>query len=80
MTRKFRRMKALQTIRDLAAGIAERFRDPGFSCGDCERNARCGRPPTADCPIKLARLERDPTGYELRMRARAEILRSGFWA
>ena len=51
-----------------------------FTCGDCERSDRCGRPPTADCAIKLAQIERDPTGYELRMKARAAFLKSGYWA
>jgi hypothetical protein len=51
-----------------------------FTCGDCERSDRCGRPPTAECAVKLAQIERDPTGYERRMKARAAILKSGYWA
>ncbi len=73
-------MEMLKTIRTIAGDIAQRFRDPGFSCGDCERNARCGQLPTANCPVKLAQLERDPTGYERRMKAKAQILRSTHWA
>jgi hypothetical protein len=50
-----------------------------FTCGDCERVERCGLPPTDDCPIKLAQLQRDPTGHERRMARRAAILQSGYW-
>ena len=51
-----------------------------FTCGDCERRLRCGLPPTEDCLMKLMEHERDPTGYERRMKARAKILNSGFRA
>lgn len=29
-----------------------------FSCGHCERNARCGREPSADCVEKLEQVSR----------------------
>lgn len=29
-----------------------------FSCGHCERNAQCGREPSADCVEKLAQVSR----------------------
>ena len=73
-------MGALRKTRTTLQAIAERWRRPAFSCADCERNAQCGRPPTADCTVKLAHLERDPTGYEQRIKARSAILKSGFWA
>jgi hypothetical protein len=71
-------MDILKTISRIA-GAPERFRDTGFSCGDCERNARCGQPPTAHCPTKLEAFERDPTGYERRMKARLEAMRRALW-
>jgi len=73
-------MSVFQKARMILETIAKRWQSPAFSCGDCERNAQCGRPPTADCAIKLAHLQRDPTGYEQRMKSRYAVLRSGSWA
>ena len=63
----------------LGSAIAERLAGSAFTCGDCERSDRCGRPPTAECAVKLAQIERDPTGYERRMKARLAFLKSGLW-
>jgi len=64
----------------LGSALAKRLSGPEFTCGDCERSDRCGRPPSAECAVKMAQLERDPTGYERRMKARAAFLKSGYWA
>jgi hypothetical protein len=68
-------MHALDILRGSANTIAEAIgqvlRRSEFSCGDCERVNRCGRPPTDDCIVRAAQIERDPTGYQRRMKARA---------
>jgi hypothetical protein len=30
-----------------------------FTCGDCERNARCGPPPHDDCVFRIMQIARD---------------------
>jgi hypothetical protein len=75
-------MTLAHTIQTMAAALwraAQRREEDAFTCGDCERTDRCGLPPTADCPIKLAQIERDPTGHTRRMKARAEMLKAGYW-
>jgi len=68
--------KAVDAVKHAAA---RRAASAEFTCGDCEHSERCGMPPSDDCPIKLAQLERDPTGYERRMARRAAMLKSGYW-
>ena len=72
-------MSVFHKTSTILKAIAECWHSPAFSCAACERNAQCGRPPTADCSIKLSHLERDPAGYEQRMKARYAILKSGYW-
>jgi len=54
---------ALEGIRTIFAKIADRIatsrRVSRFTCGDCERNERCGLPPHDDCPVKAAQIARD---------------------
>jgi hypothetical protein len=77
-------MRGFHTVRQfftaLGSAIVKRLSGPEFTCGDCERWERCGRPPTAECAVKLAQIERDPTGYQRRMKARSAFLKSGYWA
>ena len=42
----------------LASMSATLWRPPEFTCGDCERVDRCGRPPSDDCIEKAAQIER----------------------
>jgi hypothetical protein len=43
----------------IAGFIVASMREPEFTCGDCERNARCGLPPTPDCVVRAAQIERN---------------------
>ena len=63
----------------IAGSITARLSEPTFNCGDCERSQRYGLPPDEKCIVRLAQIERDPTGYEWRMKARASILTLGRW-
>ena len=42
-----------------AASVVAFVRGPEFSCGDCERNARCGLPPHKECLARVAQIARD---------------------
>lgn len=76
-------MHALTILRRAASAvvgpIAQRMQGPEFSCGECERSDRCGRPPDADCIVRAMQIAADPTGYRRRMKARAALLSRGFW-
>ena len=69
-----------QLLDTLRGAIVKRLSGSEFTCGDCERSDRCGRPPDTECAVKLAQIERDPTGYRRRMKARTAFLKSGYWA
>jgi hypothetical protein len=60
-------MRALDGIRTMIGKFSDRIaasrRGAEFTCGDCERNERCGLPPHKDCPVKAAQLARDG-GYD----------------
>jgi hypothetical protein len=43
----------------LGRTIVEIARGPEFTCGDCERHARCGLPPSKLCVVRAAQIERD---------------------
>ena len=43
-------------------------RQPNFVCGDCERSARCGLPPSDNCIAKAEQIARD--NWKFRRRAR----------
>ena len=60
-------MRVTNAIKMVLARVASPPRRPAFSCGECERWERCGRPPSADCIVMLAQIERD--GGRSRMRA-----------
>jgi hypothetical protein len=49
----------LAILSGLARAIAAPVREPEFTCGDCERNAFCGLPPTKDCIARAEQIERD---------------------
>jgi hypothetical protein len=34
-----------------------------FTCGDCDRNSRCGLPPHDDCLYRLTQIARDGEGH-----------------
>jgi hypothetical protein len=50
-------------IRTMSAKIAERIaasqRLARFTCGDCERNERCGLPPSDQCVVRAMQIARD---------------------
>ena len=56
-------MKLPDPLQAMLSAIAGRFaasrRASEFTCGDCERNERCGLPPHDDCPVKAAQIARD---------------------
>jgi hypothetical protein len=52
----------------IAAAVATLRRQSEFSCGDCERAASCGLPPSEDCVIRAAQLARGD--WKLRRQAR----------
>lgn len=56
-------MHTLDVIRTIcgkvAAHIATSRRVSEFTCGDCERNQRCGLPPHDDCGVRLLQIARD---------------------
>ena len=53
----------------IAAAIAMLRRQNEFTCGDCERSASCGLPPSEHCVIKAAQLARGD--WKLRRQAQA---------
>ena len=46
-----------------------------FSCGDCERNAKCGLPPHDDCVFRLMQVARDGD----RLRRQQDYLYPAVW-
>jgi hypothetical protein len=56
-------MRALDLIRKISEKIAENIatsrRLSRFTCGDCERNERCGLPPDDKCVVKAMQIARD---------------------
>jgi len=50
-------------IRSISAKISERLaasrRLSDFTCGDCERNERCGLPPDDQCVVRAMQIARD---------------------
>jgi hypothetical protein len=56
-------MHLFDEIRKVVATVADRIaasrRGSEFTCGECERNERCGLPPHDDCVVKAAQLARD---------------------
>jgi hypothetical protein len=69
-----------QIFDSLRSAIVKRLSGPEFTCGDCERSNRCGRPPNVECVAKLEQIERDPVGYRRRRKSRTAFLKSGYWA
>lgn len=67
-------MRALDRVRNafawIAGYIATQRRLAQFTCGDCDRAARCGLPPGAKCEHRAARIAED----EWRDRRRARTL------
>ena len=56
-------MHLFDEIRKVVATVAGRIaatrRGSEFTCGDCERNERCGLPPHDNCVAKAAQIARD---------------------
>jgi hypothetical protein len=67
-------MRAIQSIRWFLSRLADVLTDmalgPKFSCGDCERNARCGLAPSDQYAVRAEQIARDG---ERRFRRRALI-------
>lgn len=66
----------MQPIRPLGgfltflSGVLPRlYREPEFTCSDCEQWERCGSPPNDACVVRAAQLER--RDWKLRRHARA---------
>jgi hypothetical protein len=55
-------MRAIHLSQDAVHAIARRMAGvrtrPDFYCGQCERWERCGLPPSEDCIVRLAQIER----------------------
>jgi hypothetical protein len=52
----------------LSSALSGLFREPEFTCSDCERWERCGLPPDVACVVRVAQLERGD--WKLRRQAR----------
>jgi hypothetical protein len=69
-------MRWSETFNDIVARFADlvaaQRRRSDFVCGDCERMERCGRPPTKDCVIRAAQMERGDWRAKQRARALAQ--------
>lgn len=62
--------KPRRRILSRLSGVLSRFyREPEFTCSDCEQWERCGLPPSDACIVRAAQLERGD--WKLRRRARA---------
>ncbi len=68
-------MRIGQLIGDAFSVITEKLTRPvEFTCGDCERSARCSLPPSEDCIARAEQLERGD--WKLKRQARS-VLRHG---
>lgn len=68
-------------IRSAVDALTVKFRpERRISCAGCERQERCGQPPSEHCIVRAARIERDPTGYREQMKARAARLALDCWS
>src|SRR6516164_6701576 len=56
-------MRAIHVLKKSFHAVARRVAAartrPAFYCGQCERWERCGLPPSEDCIVRLAQIERD---------------------
>jgi hypothetical protein len=56
-------MRAIYLLNTVFHAVARRVAAartrPAFYCGQCERWERCGLPPSEDCIVRLAQIERD---------------------
>ena len=50
----------------IAANIATSRRLSRFTCGDCERNERCGLPPDNNCVVRAMQIARDGDNHARR--------------
>ncbi len=65
-------MRIGKIIGDAFSAIADKVTRPNdFSCGDCERSARCSLPPSNDCIARAEQLERGD--WKLKRRARSML-------
>ena len=53
----------------LSSVVSRLYREPEFTCSDCEMWERCGSPPNDACVVRAAQLERGD--WKLRRRAQA---------
>ena len=51
--------------------VAARRRQSDFTCGDCEQSDRCGLPPSDDCIVRAAQMERG----DWKIKRRGKLLR-----
>jgi hypothetical protein len=54
-------------LKKLTSYLAPIWREPPFTCADCERWQRCGLPPSETCMIKLEQLSRDDRSLQQRV-------------
>ncbi len=67
-------MRISEFIGDAFSAIVGKLSRADFTCGDCERSARCSLPPSDNCIARAEQLERDD--WKLKRRARS-ILQQG---
>jgi hypothetical protein len=64
-------MRISELLGDACSAIAKLVRPADFTCGDCERSARCSLPPSENC---IARAEQLESGdWKLKRRARSML-------
>jgi hypothetical protein len=65
-------MRISEFIGDAFSAIANKLVRPAdFTCGDCERSARCSLPPGDNCIARAEQLERGD--WKLKRRARSML-------
>lgn len=52
-------MTALELLRRIVIRITASQRTARFTCGECERNSRCGLSPSKNCVIRMMQIARD---------------------
>jgi len=47
-----------ETLSRFSKAMKDLVRGPEFTCGDCDRNARCGLAPSPECIIRAEQIAR----------------------
>lgn len=69
-----RAMAVHALIAKFATTMKAAARQSDFACGDCERSARCGLPPSAQCIARVQQLARDDWKWRRRNRALTRMI------